>query len=178
MRYAHVAALALIYTVPVPAQPCATGVCPTVTPTVVTPAVVTPLVLPAYGASYVGGGDDETKELLKKILEKLDQLSKPQPIPPSPDGPPVPPLAAQAPKVDPFAVIKDKCAKCHTGDAAKGDFQLMTDDAKYVRLNGVSRKAVLDRIDGRGGVMPPPPNKALSQAEKDAIRAAFADAKK
>jgi mono/diheme cytochrome c family protein len=171
MRYAYtLAALLAVTLVALPNPP----VChqPVYANKVVT-AVAVPVAaaIPLYGAGYVGTAstDDETKELLRQLLAEIKSLRSD--------------LAGNTVGIqgdeDAVAVVQKavqtKCASCHTGATARKDFKLMTEDGKFIELNGLSRKAVLDRIDGKGGAIMPPPPGSLTPAEKAAFKAAFAD---
>jgi mono/diheme cytochrome c family protein len=141
-------------------------------------AVVAAPLIPLYGASYTGDADAETADLLKQLLAEIRalraDLQKPTPIPPAggDDETPVPPLKA----VDVAALVKTKCASCHTGDNAKKGFEMVTDDGKLVKLNRLSRQAVIDHTTGKKGPpMPPPASPQLTPAEKEALRRALTD---
>jgi hypothetical protein len=148
---------------------------------VVANVVAVPVAIPLYGASYAGDADADTQDLLRQLLAEIralraDLLKKPV-APPggdpdTGDGPPVPPVKA----VDVAAVIKAKCASCHTGEAAAKGFELVTDDGKLIKLNGLSRQAVIAHTTGqKGPPMPPPAKPQLTPAEKEALRRALLD---
>lgn len=164
-------------------QPCASGHCPppavvTSAPVVAAPIVAaTAAVLPLYGAGYTGTGygtDDETKELLKQLLQEVKQLRQDLASKggDAPAGDPVGTLSLTAPSVQ--TVMTKSCASCHTGEKARKGFQLYTDDGKTVRLSGPDRRAVEQLV--KAGQMPPPPAK-LSPADRDLVLKAIASGK-
>lgn len=127
------------------------------------PAVITTAaVLPIYGAAYqqaATGDDDETKALLRQLLEEMRAMRA--------DLNKVPPQAlGVAAGPDPAAILKKSCASCHTGDKAKGGFLIYTDKGESVKLSPADRREMTKRV--ASGNMPPPPVK-LSVAEKDAV---------
>jgi mono/diheme cytochrome c family protein len=132
-------------------------------------AVPVAAAIPLYGAGYVGTAstDDETKELLRQLIKEVQSLRadlNPVGIQGKPeDGP------------DVFALVRSKCASCHSGEKAKGGFQMLNDAGEFLRLSGPDRRSVLARIEGKGGaVMPPPPGK-LTPAELAAFKSALTD---
>ena len=145
------------------AEPCARGVCLTNNATVVTTPVVTgAIALPIYGAAYqTGAGDDETKALLRLLLEEMKAMRADMRGAPGVN-------AAGGP--DASAVLKESCASCHTGEKAKGGFLLYTDADEQVKLSPADRREVAKRV--ASGNMPPPP-KRLGAEQKDAIAKAM-----
>lgn len=141
---------------------CHQGVCATPTiQTIVTPAALT---LPIYGAAYqptAAGNDDETKVLLKTLIDEVKALRAD--LAKTPSGQP---SALAVPGVDPVAVLKTACASCHTGEKAKGGFLIYTDKGESVKLSPADRREMTKRISN--GNMPPPPGK-MTVAEKEAV---------
>jgi mono/diheme cytochrome c family protein len=134
----------------------------------VAPAYVAPVAIavPLYGASYTGGGDPETAELLRALIEEMRALRA------DVAGLRTGPQAQAAPGRDPVAVLSASCAACHTaGPKLKGEFEMFAPDGKPLKLNGPDRRAIEKRV--REGTMPPPDKGKLSADDKAAI-AAFA----
>jgi mono/diheme cytochrome c family protein len=141
-------------------------------PLIINPAVV----LPLYGASYTGAGtgDDETRDLLKQLLQEVKQMR--QDLAAKGDGGgAVAPLAAR----DPVAIVRAHCAACHTAGVAEdkgGGFELFTEKGDAIRLSAPDRKAIAGRV--RNGTMPPAKAGRLAPADRDALLAAIADGPK
>lgn len=142
--------------------------------------VAVPFLTPLYGASYVGDADADTQRLLEQLLAEIralrNDLKRPGPAAPpgdpGDDGPPVPPLKA----IDVVALVKTKCASCHTGESAAKGFEMVTEAGDLVKLNGLSRQAVIAHTTGQKGPPMPPPNKPqMTPAEKEALRRALTD---
>jgi mono/diheme cytochrome c family protein len=132
----------------------------------VAPAYVAPVALavPLYGASY-SGGDPETAELLRALIEEMRALRADVAGLRGPQ-------AQAAPGRDPVQVLTANCAACHTaGPKLKGEFEMFSPDGKPLKLNGPDRRAIEKRV--REGTMPPPDKGKLSADDKAAI-AAFA----
>jgi mono/diheme cytochrome c family protein len=173
MRYAYTLALLLAGTlVALPNPPVCHQPAHVANKVVVANAAIVPAVLPLYGAGYVGAAstDDETKELLRRIAEGQEKILKALE---NLGGGTVGIQEDKGPDV--FALVKAKCASCHSGEKAKGGFQMLNDAGEFLRLSGPDRRSVLARIEGKGGaVMPPPPGK-LTPAELQALKAALVD---
>jgi mono/diheme cytochrome c family protein len=183
MRYLYALAALLVATlVAVPAPVCQTHA--PAAPGYHQKAVVVKEVVaafPLYGAGYVGTtgvGDDETKELLRQLIESNRAILEAVKALGGGGEPPVPPLGA--PKgPDVFEVVKAKCAGCHAGEKAGGGFEMANEKGELLRLSGPDRRSVLARIEGKGGAKMPPANKPqLTPAEVAALKAALSDAPK
>lgn len=90
---------------------------------------------------------------------EVDYSSVPAaPYSPSPAArPPATPMVRTA-----FSVLAGKCGACHTGDGAKGDFQIFA--SRGVLSPTLDMNAVMDAVlEGR---MPPAPRQPLSEQEK------------
>lgn len=127
-------------------------------------AVVAPLVLPLYGASYTGETDNESKELLRQILETqkaiLEKLTA------GGGTGPVGSLAVSKP--DGLKVMEKNCAGCHTAGKVKGDFEMYDAKGQMLKLNGPDKKEIAKRV--ANGTMPPVSVGRLTQGEKDSIK--------
>jgi hypothetical protein len=144
---------------------CVNGVCltPNVQAVVTVPAISAAVSLPIYGAAYspAGGGDDDTRALLRELIAEVKALradiSK---------GGGAPSANSAAAGPDPVAVLRTSCASCHTGEKAKGEFLLFTDKGELVKLSPADRREVSRRV--QSGNMPPPPGR-LAQGDRDAV---------
>ncbi len=137
--------------------------------------VAAAVVVPAYGAAYHPGykeptaeGDDETKELLKKSIEGQNETNALLRALLEKQGVTAPGNPSATAAGDARGILKTQCADCHTGDKAKADFQMFTDKGEPVKLSPADRRAIVDRLNGRGAIMPPPPKK-IAAADKAAV---------
>ncbi len=128
-------------------------------------AVVAPVAvsLPLYGASYTGG-DGETAEALRAILEELKAMRQELA---GLRGGAAGPQAVTA-KNDPDPILVKHCAACHTdGPNVKGDFGMFDDKGILLKLNGPDKRAVVKRV--REGTMPPAGKPRLTVDEKATV---------
>jgi hypothetical protein len=141
--------------------------------------------VPLYGVNYdryrdgytEGKSEGRTEELLRALVEEVRELRRqnggsPSTIPkadlgpsPSLDGK----LALKSgDSIKAADVLKIACAKCHSGDTAKGEFPLF-EDGESRTLSRLEKRAVWLQVNG--GTMPPPGSPRLTEEAKSALRA-------
>lgn len=103
--------------------------------------------------------DNEIDSLIDRIEKRVQERNRFQNQQQEPEGPPPVPGANQ---LAARSIITERCAECHTGQAAKGGFQLFS--APGVPSNTADVETAWDAI--RGGRMPPRSRQPLSPTEK------------
>lgn len=130
------------------------------------------ILVPVYAAAYVGpqveqqtAADDETKELLRQLLEETRAMRADLQ---SLRGPVLPLVQEGSLKA-----IQTNCQKCHsptTADAAGGGFKLFAANGSLAQLDARDKARVVNRVSRNS--MPPAPAK-VTAADKKAILEAF-----
>jgi hypothetical protein len=140
--------------------------------------------VPLYGVNYdryrdgytEGKTEGRTEELLRALVEEVRELRRqnggsPSTIPKADLGP-TPSLDGKlalksGDQIKAADVLKIACAKCHTGDTAKGEFPLF-EDGEARTLSRLEKRAVWLQVNG--GTMPPPGSPRLTEEAKAALR--------
>lgn len=141
------------------------------------PAVtVQSILVPVYAAAYVGPqvdqqtSDDETKELLRQMVEELRSMrAELQSL----RGPALPLLQESHTKA-----VQTNCQKCHAAnvaDSAGGGFKMFAANGSLVQLDARDKLRVVNRVSRNS--MPPAPAK-VTAGDKKAILEAFQESKK
>ena len=137
--------------------------------------------VPLYGVNYdrykdgytEGKAEGRTEELLRALVEEVRELRRQggsaSATPKADLGPAIDGKLSlrSGDTVKASDVLKVACAKCHTGDASKGEFPLFEDGESRL-LSRLEKRAVWMKVND--GTMPPPGSPRLTEEAKTALR--------